>query len=181
MPRLKTILANRLRNARKIAVLGVGSELRADDAAGMVIVKRLKAYIKGKKQEERNSLKVFLGQTAPENLTGEIKKFKPTHLIIIDAVDFHQKAGAIGVVDLQAEAGVSFSTHRIPFQIIKDYLYKSIACETIIIGIQPESVDFSLSLSPKIQKSARIVLEAIIEALISLRLEFGDCKIRTCG
>ena len=168
MPRLKTILANRLRNARKIAVLGVGSELRADDAAGMVIAKRLKAYIKGKKQEERNSLKVFLGQTAPENLTGEIKKFKPTHLIIIDAVDFHQKAGAIGVVDLQAEAGVSFSTHRIPFQIIKDYLYKSIACETIIIGIQPESLEFCGGLSTTIQESVRVVCKEISEVLKNL-------------
>lgn len=165
MPRLKTILENRLKNARKIAVLGVGSELRSDDAAGMVIAKRLQAYIKDKKKGRRKPLKVFLGHTAPENLTGAIKRFKPTHLIIIDAVDLHQKSGAIGVVDLRTETGVSFSTHRIPFQIIKDYFYKSIACETIIIGIQPQSFDFCASLSPKIQNSAGIVFEEIIEVL----------------
>lgn len=162
MPRLKTILRDRLRSARKVAVLGVGSELRADDAAGVVIARNLQAYIKKKKIK---TLKAFLGQTAPENLTGEIKRFKPTHLIIVDAVDFHQKAGAIGVVDLRAETGASFSTHRIPFQIIRDYFYKSIACETIVIGIQPQSLDFCVSLSPRVQESARIVLKEIIEAL----------------
>ena len=165
MRRLKTILENRLRDAQRIAVLGIGSELRADDAAGMLIAKELKAFIKEKKKEKRNSLKVFLGQTAPENLTGEIKKFKPTHLIIIDAVDFHQKAGSTRVIDLCGESGGSFSTHRIPAQVFKDYLYKSIACETITIGIQPESLEFCGSLSPKVQESVRAVSKEIREAL----------------
>jgi hydrogenase 3 maturation protease len=165
MPRLKTILENRLRDAQKIAVLGIGSELRADDAVGMVIAKGLKSYIKDKKKGQRNSLKVFLGHTAPENLTGEVNKFKPTHLIIIDAVDFHQQAGATGVIDTRAEAGISFSTHRIPLKIIKDYFYKSVACDTIIIGIQPESVEFCGALSPKIQESVRMVSKELREVL----------------
>ena len=87
-------------------------QLRADDAAGLIIAKELKAYIKDKKK--RKQLKVFLGETAPENLTGQIKKFKPTHLIVIDAVDFNLETGALRVVDIRTEAGVSFSTHRAP-------------------------------------------------------------------
>ena len=159
MPKLKTILKAKLNNAQRIAVLGMGSELRADDAAGMLIALQLETFIIEKKKDNNSSLKVFLGQTAPENLTGEIKKFKPTHLIIIDAIDFQRKPGSIGVIDLAKENGSSFSTHKIPLKIIRDYLYQSIACETIIIGIQPESLEFGQVCSAKIQESVLAVVK----------------------
>jgi hydrogenase 3 maturation protease len=165
MPRLKTILKDRLRSAQKIAVLGIGSELRADDAVGVVIARKLQAYIKKKKIK---ALKVFLGETAPENLTGEIKKFNPTHLIIIDAIDFRKKAGAINIVDPHREEGVSFSTHRMPIKFIKNYLYKSIACQTIIIGIQPRSLEFCGGLSNTVQESVRVVSKEISEVFRKL-------------
>ena len=163
MPSIKTILRDRLKNAQRVVVLGIGSELRADDAAGLIIAKKLKAYIKDKKK--KSLLKVFLGQTAPENLTGEIKKFKPTHLIVIDAVDFHLKTGSLRVIDICTEAGASFSTHRVPIGIFRDYLYKSIHCETILIGLQPGSTEFCGSLSPGMPESMQAAGQEIREAL----------------
>ena len=163
MPQIKTILKDKLKDAQRVAVLGIGSPLRADDAAGLMIVQELKTYIKHKKK--RNLLKVFLGETAPENLTGQIKKFKPTHLIIIDAVDFHLETGALRVVDIRAEAGVSFSTHRVPVGIFRDYLYKSIHCETILIGMQPGSTEFCGNLSRGLRKSTQAAGKEIREAL----------------
>ncbi|MCX5669566.1 MAG: hydrogenase 3 maturation endopeptidase HyCI [Candidatus Omnitrophica bacterium] len=162
---IKTVLRGKLRNAQRVAVLGIGSQLRADDAAGLMIAQELKAYIKQKKK--RSLLKVFLGETAPENLTGQIKKFKPTHLIVIDAVDFHLETGALRVVDICTEAGVSFSTHRVPIGILRDYLYKSIQCETILIGMQPGTTEFCGSLSPGVQDSTRAACKEIREVLKS--------------
>jgi len=163
MPQRKTILRNSLKGARKIAVLGVGSVLRADDAAGLLIAQELKKYIKGKKK--KNLLKIFLGETAPENLTGQIKKFKPTHLIIIDAVDFHLKVGALRMVNICVEAGASFSTHRVPVGVLRDYLHKSIQCETMLIGIQPGSTEFCGRLSPGLQESVQAACREIREVL----------------
>jgi len=162
MRKIRTALKKRLKAAQRVAVLGVGSELRGDDAVGTVIAKELKGHIKKKKTR---LVKVFLGHTAPENLTGEIKKFEPTHLIIVDAVDFHGKAGAVKVIDTYKEAGSSFSTHKMPVWIIRDYLYRAIGCETIILGIQPQSLEFSFVLSPEVCKTARIVSEEIAEVL----------------
>ena len=146
-------------------MLGIGSELRADDAVGLIIARGLKAYIKNKKK--RNLLKVFLGETAPENLTGQIKKFKPTHLIVIDAVDFHLKTGSLRVVNICAEAGAFFSTHRVPIGIFRDYLYKSIGCETILIGMQPGSTEFCGGLSQGIPESTQAACKEIREILKS--------------
>jgi len=161
---IKTILRDKLRNAQRVAVLGIGSQLRADDATGLMIAKELKIY-KGKKK--RNLLKVFLGETAPENLTGQIKKFKPTHLIVIDAVDFNLETGALRVVDIRTEAGVSFSTHRVPIEILRDYLYKSIQCETILIGMQPGSTEFCGGLSQGMHELTQAASKKIREVLKS--------------
>jgi hydrogenase 3 maturation protease len=165
MPQIKTVLRNKLKHAQKVAVLGIGSHLRADDAVGMLIALELKKYIKVNKK--RNCLKVFLGETAPENLTGQIKKFKPTHLIIIDAVDFHLPTGALRVVNICTEAGASFSTHRVPVGIFRDYLYKSIGCETILIGMQPGSTEFCGRLSAGIPESLQAAYKEIREVLKS--------------
>ena len=46
MPGLITTLKNRLGNAKRVALLGIGSEIRGDDAIGIVIAQDLKTYIK---------------------------------------------------------------------------------------------------------------------------------------
>lgn len=166
MPGIKKILKDKLKGAQRIAVLGIGSELRADDALGLIIAKELRNYIKAK--NKRRLFKVFLGETAPENLTGEIRKFKPTHLIIIDAVDFHLETGALRVVNICNEAGVSFSTHRVPVGILRDYLYKSIQCETMLIGMQPGSTEFCGELSEGMEESIKAACREIREALTEI-------------
>lgn len=88
MQTLATILRKRLDDAKKIAVLGIGSELRADDAAGLLVAKQIRMSFP---QSQR--VKIFLGHTAPENLISQIKKFKPLHLIIIDALDMAKRPG----------------------------------------------------------------------------------------
>ena len=81
---LKIALTNSLKGVNKLAILGVGSELRGDDIAGMVAAEIIQ-------KANHKNITVFLGATAPENLTGEIKKFNPSHLLIIDAADTSSK------------------------------------------------------------------------------------------
>jgi hydrogenase 3 maturation protease len=164
MPNLKTILKKKLKDARKIAVLGIGSELRADDAAGLLVAEELKK-IKNLK------LKVFLGFTAPENLTGEIIKYKPTHIIIIDSVDTDQKPGFILLVNPEEVGGVSFSSHMLPVKMIVDYLLESLKCEIIIIGIQPKTLMFGETISKEVKKSIKQisdVIQQILQVCISI-------------
>ncbi|MDD4900392.1 MAG: hydrogenase 3 maturation endopeptidase HyCI [Candidatus Omnitrophica bacterium] len=130
---LETSLRKRLKAAKKIAVLGVGSELKGDDAAGMIVAQQIK---------KKKNVKVFLGSSAPENITGEIKKFSPSHLLIIDSAIMQEKEGAIKIFPAQDIAGISFSTHRMPIRILADYLAASIGCDVTFIGIQPQQTEF---------------------------------------
>lgn len=145
MSGLKKSLQNRLEGAARIAVLGIGSLLRADDAVGMLVAKEVEKS-RGK-TNKKPEVKVFFGETAPENLTGEIKKFKPDHLIIIDAGDTGKEPGAITLISPKEETSVSFSTHQLPTGIMIDYLLKFIKCRVTVIVIQPKTLVFNQSLS----------------------------------
>jgi len=158
MANLKTILKQKLKDAKKIAVLGIGSELRADDAAGLIVAEELKK-IKNLK------LKVFLGSTAPENFTGEIIKFKPTHILIVDSVDTDQKPGFILLINPEEVGGVSFSTHMLPVKMMVDYLLASLECEIIIIGIQPKVLLFGETISKEVKKSTKQISGVIKQIL----------------
>jgi hypothetical protein len=98
---------NRLKGATRVVLLGVGSDLRGDDAAGMMAAERLSHTPK---------LNVLLGGTAPENLTGEIKKLKPSHLLIVDAAEMKAEAGTIRLLTPEEIGGFSFSTHALPLK-----------------------------------------------------------------
>ncbi|MDD5594824.1 MAG: hydrogenase 3 maturation endopeptidase HyCI [Candidatus Omnitrophica bacterium] len=137
---LQRILKNRLKGAEKIAVLGVGSELKGDDAAGMLVARQIKQ--RGRKMHAQKPVKVFLGSTAPENITGEIREFAPSHLLIIDAACVSKRTGTIKVFSGGQIDGFSFSTHRLPIKILADYLTSSIGCAVTFIGIQPEKMKF---------------------------------------
>jgi hydrogenase 3 maturation protease len=158
MQNLKTTLNKNLKGAKKIAILGVGSSLRSDDAAGLLVAEELKKIRNPK-------LKVFFGSTAPENLTGEIIKYGPTHIIIVDSVDMDHKPGSILFVNPREVDGISFYSHMLPIKMTIDYLLKSIKCETIIIGIQPKSLEFGETVSEEVKKSAKQIADVIRQIL----------------
>jgi hydrogenase 3 maturation protease len=161
---IKKNLRSKLRNAERIAILGIGSELRCDDEAGMLAA-RLLEKAQGKSRSSSPSLKVFFGGTAPENVTGQIKKFNPTHIILIDAAFIGKVAGAVKLISPEETEGVSFCTHRLPLKFMAEYLVQSLGCEIIIIGIQPKSLDFGQPLSPEVKKAAKELSSAIKEAV----------------
>lgn len=163
MDNLKKVLKNRLQNALKVAVLGIGSELRGDDAAGILVVKRIEKYY-GRPDSQRK-IRGFYGGTAPENITGQIKRFRPTHLIIVDSTDTAGKAGAISLIEPEQERGVSFSTHRLPVKILIKYLLTSLDCKIIFIGIKPKAIDFCGSVSREVEKSAEYLADSIRASL----------------
>lgn len=163
METLKALLVTRLKNAKKTALLAVGSSLRGDDAAGLLVARYLNQIfpkIKGK-----SSFKVIIGETAPENFTGEIKKFQPSHILIVDCAEFGEKAGAVRVMTPQETHGVTFSTHSLPPRVMAQYLSDSFPCEIMIIGIQPKSLKFNESPSKEVRASCLRVARSIKSAL----------------
>lgn len=167
MRTLKAQIRRELEGAKRVALLGVGSDLRGDDAAGIIAAGHLEAACKKIRLKAR--LKVFIGATAPENLTGEIKRFKPTHLIIIDSADMRKPEGVAALIKTEEVSGISFCTHQLPLSIMVDYLKESLGCRIIILGIQPKNIAAGSLPSKKIILAAKNVSGIIKHALMEDR------------
>ena len=158
MLELMAELTERLKNAASVVVLGIGSELKGDDAAGLLVVEKLSKF-------QHPKLKVLSGGSAPENLTGEIKKLKPSHLIMADAASIGRPPGEIQLLTPAQIGGISFSTHALPLKVMIGFILEDHPCEVLIIAIQPKHLSFGAEVSPEVKEAAKITAEAIYSAL----------------
>jgi hydrogenase 3 maturation protease len=164
---LRLALTRRLEGARSIAVLGVGSELRGDDAAGVRAAERLSRMREaraGARRDAPPSLHVIIGGTAPENVTGEIKEISPSHLIVIDCADMGLPPGTIRILERGDIDGASFGTHRASLGILLDYVSGEAKCDTFVLAIQPKSLGFGAGLTPETEDAAEEAARAISAA-----------------
>jgi hydrogenase 3 maturation protease len=156
---LTDLLAGRLKGASRLAVMGVGSELRADDIAGILVAQKLTEALAG-----RADVLVVEGHSAPENFTGEILRFEATHLVIVDCAELDAPPGTVRLFPVGDIGGLSSSTHSLPLSIIIAYLDRYHSCETIVIGIQPKCLDFDGKPSEEALRAADQVADCLIRA-----------------
>lgn len=151
-----------LERADRIAVVGVGSNLRGDDVAGVEVVRKL-----GKQVNSPRVLFVDAG-TVPENFTSKIKGFEPSHIVIVDAVDLGLRPGAIKTVDSTTIVGQLTSTHRLPLSVFIDYLHEQTRANILMVGIQPASTEMGAPVSREVGEAIDKLVEVLLQKLSSL-------------
>lgn len=156
---IRDCLENNIKSGQKYAVLGIGSELRSDDGAGMYFIELLSDRVK------HDNVLLIAGSTAPENFTGVIKNFAPDKLIIVDAAHMGLLPGEVKVVPACDIDGVSFSTHMLPLPVMLKYLEAESGCDVLFIGIQPECTDQGLCMCDEVKKGIEQLAEDFYFAL----------------
>ena len=164
----------------KVVFVGIGSELRGDDAAGVVIINQL-AELSQSARMCRDAMHcvstaatksaviprfLFInGGSAPENILGEIRTFQPEAVVFIDAAILGCAPGTIQIIDTRREkiSGVSFCTHSLPLTIVANYIRQTVPCEIFVIGIEPGDMNFrpDCALTPPVAQAAAEIVEAI--------------------
>ena len=151
-------LLEALEGAGRIALVGVGSELRGDDAAGVLVARKLAAW-SAKTKNDR--LVAFEACAAPENFTGEIIRAKPDWVVFVDAAHLPGRdPGAVEVIPQDEIAGLTFSTHMLPAPIFLDYVEKATGCRSMVLGIQLEHKDVMEKPSAPVNRAVRRVVDA---------------------
>ena len=158
------LLEGRLDGASRLAILGIGSELRADDIAGILVARRLKMALGGRKD-----ILVIEGGSAPENFTGEILRFRASHLLVVDCAELDAPPGTVRLFPVEEMGGISSSTHSLPLSIILSYLQGSCPCEALVIGIQPKTLAFDGRPSDEALAAADSVFRLLLEAADSMQ------------
>ena len=136
-------------------VLTAGSVLRADDAAGPVLSKKMEdAPIAG-------WYTIDGGQT-PEDDIIEVKRERPPRLVLVDAADMALPVGSIRLLDKRDVARKSmFTTHSLPLSILIEEIEQS--CDDIVfVGIQPGDTEFYSPMSPEVFDAVDAVYDAVL-------------------
>ncbi len=142
----------------KTVVCGIGNRLRGDDAFGPLVVDALES-------QNKEILLLDCG-SAPENFIGKVMQASPEKIIIVDAFDMKQKPGTICRIDLKKIQNTSYSTHNAPLSMFVE-AFKDSRAEVLIIGFQPETIEFGREVSPETKiaiKKAKAMIKNLIQS-----------------
>ena len=135
-------------------VLTAGSVLRADDAVGPVLSKKME-------DEPIAGWYTIDGGQTPEDDIVEIKRVRPPRLVLVDAADMALPVGAIRCLRKEDVARKSmFTTHSLPLSILIEEIEAS--CDDIVfLGIQPGDTEFFNPMSPEVFDAVDAVYAAV--------------------
>jgi hydrogenase 3 maturation protease len=156
-------LSDFLKDYDKLLVFTIGNSLRGDDGLGPLLSDRL--YDKLVKIATKSTDKVFLINTesTPENHTHEIRTLNPSHIIIIDAVEFDAKPGEMLVIHKEQIDTFNVSTHSMPISFIINYIEETIGSKIMTIGIQPKEMKLVNKVSEEVKYSVEELTDMFVE------------------
>jgi len=145
----------------RVVVLGVGNELMKDDGVGVHVARALA------EENLTYPVEVIEGATIIDCLPGG----EPiTKLVVVDAVGGGGEPGAIYRFTLdQVEAEASWVTSVHQLGLLDSLRISEIAGikprETVIIGVEPEEVEWGMELSPQVKGRIPDVVRLVLEEI----------------
>ena len=144
----------------RIAIVGVGHELRGDDAIGIKL-----AHALHEQMGTNEHILVVEAGSAPENCCGLLRRFKPEMVLVIDAAQMNEAPGSVRWLDWQDITDMAVSTHSTSLRFFADYLTSELDCHTALLGIQPASMAFDNPLTPILEQTLQEVSAFLAELL----------------
>lgn len=124
-------LQRRIKNAGRLAIVGIGDELILPDRLGMYA-----AQVIGEQQIP--GVEVFFAGTVPESITGPLRRYQPDHVLFLDAADMGARPGMIAVIEPEQVRVSLVSTHVLPLPVVMDYVGRETGAGVTLLGIQPD-------------------------------------------
>ena len=154
----------------KEVILGIGNTLNGDDGIGIYVTEKLNKSLKeieegsepAKSTGTSRQLVAINGGITPEDYTSTIRQHSPDKLILVDAADMGLSPGSYRIIPLEKIGVMHFSTHDMPLALFISYV-GDFCREVVLIGIQPEKMDFSAPLSSIVQRNGDQVANLIME------------------
>jgi len=154
---------------KPIGVIGVGNPLRQDDGIGIYLLEKLRDQF----SSTGGPFEFIDGGTAGFSLIHVLSRFDT--VVIIDAVNFHGTPGELRMFTAQQARSVKtcndLSTHHTDLFQILDIVDRldTKPSHLLIIGIQPQSIEYGTTLSSALQQVVDDYIQIITTHLESLR------------
>jgi hydrogenase maturation protease HycI len=154
MASLKQVIRQRNKPLPRIAIVGIGHELRGDDAAGIIVARRL---------ENVTNINLLVIDTGPvpENFTGKLREFSPDILLLVDAVQMDALPGMIRLLTIDELESYSLTTHTLSPHLLITHLQMELHCIIRLLGIQPGQDSFGSELSSAVRQSIDQIVQVV--------------------
>jgi len=158
----------------RITVLGLGNVLLCDEGIGVHAVRSL-----GQRYIFPPWVEVVDGGTMGLDLLPLFQT--QDRILIIDAVDFKQAPGHVGVIsgkDIPTVLNAKLSVHHIGLSdvLFAAKLMREVPPEVCLIGIQPRSLDIGLDMTEEI----RVQLDSVINLAVQKLREWNiECVLQS--
>jgi len=145
-----------------ITVLGIGNMLLKDEGIGVHLVQKLAGIV------DDANVNIIDAGTSPDFLS--LIEGNTDKLIVVDAVKAGNKPGTtyrLTLDDLDLDSTSPISLHEIgvldslKFMALFDRVPKS----TVIIGIEPKTIDFGLDLSPEVEEKLPELINLVLKEI----------------
>lgn len=133
---------------------------KGDDRLGCALAQAL-----AKKLPVCPDIRIVSGGEAPENFTGTIRVFAPSHVILLDAVDHDLAPGTVFLADERSILLGDMTSHHLPLRLLMRFLGASLPCRVILVGVQPRTLLPGNKLSAPIKKTLPLLAEFLAETL----------------
>ena len=147
-----------LSNPEKLVILLIGNTLRRDDGIAMALYKDLK-----REAEKYEKVHVIACGEVPENFTSVLRELKPSHVLLIDAVDFGAKPGDLAFFTPDQLSSISLSSHRMSLRVLSRFIEETIGAKVALVGIQPKNLEFGFKLSAEVREAGEKLVEILAE------------------
>ncbi len=154
-----------LSDGRRIAILGIGNDLRRDDGLGPLIVESLGI--------DHPDILIENVGSVPEAFARPLAEFGADRVIMVDAADMRKPVGHVELVTRDRIGGIAISTHHMPLSFLMMYLEQETGAQTVLLGIQPANIDFGEGLTPVVEETARKII-SLLDTVLTMHLRGTD-------
>jgi hydrogenase 3 maturation protease len=155
---LSDTLQHRIKNARRLAIIGIGEELIPADRLGMSAAREIE-------QRQLPDIRIFFAGTVPESITGPLRRYQPEHVLFLDAADVGARPGSIAVIEPERIQASLVSTHVLPLSVVMEYVERETGAGVTLLGIQPDLTGSDKDLSDADRKYLNRNLRVLSEVL----------------
>jgi hydrogenase 3 maturation protease len=141
---------------RRWLLLGIGNDMRGDDAFGPLLARRLIAA----------RLPAIDAGMAPENVTGPIQRAAPDVLILADASDFGAPTGTLRLLGPEDLLEGGTSTHDPSLRLLIAFLTAERPLEVHVLVVQAATRDLGAVPSKEVEDAVRVLEEAFRSAAV---------------
>jgi hydrogenase maturation protease len=152
----KTMIRLRTPGSRpKLAIVGLGYEMRGDNAAGVVI-----AYALRPLAAQCQNVVVIAAGAAPDHHTRLLRHADPGLIVLVEAVQLDKPPGTVAWIPWDATANLMTATDTL---MLFDRLGSQLQCEIALIGIQPADTAVGTALSPEVRQAIDQVIKGLAQ------------------